>query len=1590
MDAINAIVQRVFEEGEHGPYALALPKNPDDLKGSVTFSLKKPVWDDKEDWPERGTCVVLSKFQRKPAGWRAKKARLFKPSDENKGAISMKETKIGNTFLTAALVLVILMISLAGCGQDNRKTQNNTATAVTPPQITDTDGDGIPDGQDNCPFIDNQDQANQDNDSYGDLCDPCPDDPTNQCAVQNHPPTITVNCPASVDDNQSTTCAISASDPDGDQTVCSVSFALTTCTGVTLTGTNNCGSANIPAQGTSAPASCIVAITASDDGTPQLSNTAQDTMTINHSGITNHAPSITVNCPADVNEDAATSCAVSVADSDVPAQTLTCTVAAGTCTGVTLTGCVTANIPAQGEAAGPGSCVVAVTVSDGFIPTPGTATNQDTITINEVGTTNSSPNISLSCPTSINEDALSSPCAISVSDADVPAQTLNCAVAPANTCTGVTLTDCTSANVPAQGETAGPGSCTVAITVTDGGSPNLSNTAQRSITINEVNVAPTISVNCPASVNEDTASSCQLAVQDTDLPIQNLTCSLAPTNTCTGVTLSGCTSANVPAQGEAAPTSCVIAVIVTDNGTPNLSSTASRTIIINEVNIAPTISATCPANIGEDTATTCPLTVSDPDIPTQQLTCTLAGSNTCTGVTLTGSNGCTSANIPAQGEAAGPSSCVLAVTVTDNGTPNLNSTAAHTITINEVNTAPAIMISCPASVNENTATNCTLMASDTDLPFQNLTCSLAPTNTCTGVALNGCISASVLAQGEAAPASCIVAVMVTDSGTPQLSTTNQASINITEVNATPTISVNCPPSINENVSTSCALTANDSDLPTQNLTCSLAPANTCTGVTLTDCTSANVPAQGEAAGPGSCVLAVTVTDNGTPNLSSTAASTITINEVNTAPSIMFTCPNNTNEDTATDCAMMVSDIDQPVQTLACTVSPLTTCTGVTLTDCTAANVPAQGEAAGPGSCTVVVAVTDNGSPAIATSASQTITINEVNVAPAITVNCPASANEDTSTSCALTTTDPDLPANILTCSLAPANTCTGVTLTGCTTALVPAQGENAGPSACIVAITVTDNGSPNLSATNQDSITINEVNVAPVVIVNCPASANEDTSTSCALTATDPDLPANTLTCSLAPTNTCTGVTLTNCTAANVPAQGENAGPGSCIVAVVVTDNGNPNLNSTGQDSITINEVNVAPVVIVDCPASVNQDANASCPLTVTDPDVPFQTLTCTLSAATTCTGVTLSGCSFANVPAQGITTPRTCVVAVTATDNGVPILPTTGQDIIDIINPPLAVDDNYNVDINTSLTVPAPGVLQNDLARYGEPLTVILVSGPSHGVATLGADGALDYIPNHNWYGVDHLTYQIQEGPLVSNIATITIAVNPTPRLRILWAYKQAGLYESTLYSNCFTPYFPPEEWQAQSTQTGHDPSNGNLVIGGLNENGLALGYCVFSIQVPAEMLNECLFGGDNWFPAGQIDPGSTYFCSTLGNIDGSTPADIVFPTVMLTETGVDTAEVQLGVSAHLVDNSGWQYRIDLTHGITPGGDTVPINVDILLDMDGDLVKDTIDNCMLVPNFDQAANPGNPTYVDFIGQVHLVGNFCLGIDNNNDGLVDP
>jgi len=93
----------------------------------------------------------------------------------------------------------------------------------------------------------------------------------------------------------------------------------------------------------------------------------------------------------------------------------------------------------------------------------------------------------------------------------------------------------------------------------------------------------------------------------------------------------------------------------------------------------------------------------------------------------------------------------------------------------------------------------------------------------------------------------------------------------------------------------------------------------------------------------------------------------------------------------------------------------------------------------------------------------------------------------------------------------------------------------------------------------------------------------------------------------------------------------------------------------------------------------------------------------------------------------------------------------------------PVANDDDYNTDEDTTLNVVAPGVLGNDVDDDGPAALIAeLETDVSHGTLTLNTDGSFVYTPDLDWNGDDIFTYKAYDGEDYSNIATVTITVDP------------------------------------------------------------------------------------------------------------------------------------------------------------------------------------------------------------------------------------
>ena len=101
--------------------------------------------------------------------------------------------------------------------------------------------------------------------------------------------------------------------------------------------------------------------------------------------------------------------------------------------------------------------------------------------------------------------------------------------------------------------------------------------------------------------------------------------------------------------------------------------------------------------------------------------------------------------------------------------------------------------------------------------------------------------------------------------------------------------------------------------------------------------------------------------------------------------------------------------------------------------------------------------------------------------------------------------------------------------------------------------------------------------------------------------------------------------------------------------------------------------------------------------------------------------------------------------------------------------NPPVAVDDGYSMVKNTTLNVPAPGVLANDSDPDGDTLTAALASSvTSNGTLSFFTDGSFIYTPDLDFTGTDSFTYTANDGLADSNEATVTITIDTADTMHV------------------------------------------------------------------------------------------------------------------------------------------------------------------------------------------------------------------------------
>jgi hypothetical protein len=401
-------------------------------------------------------------------------------------------------------------------------------------------------------------------------------------------------------------------------------------------------------------------------------------------------------------------------------------------------------------------------------------------------------------------------------------------------------------------------------------------------------------------------------------------------------------------------------------------------------------------------------------------------------------------------------------------------------------------------------------------------------------------------------------------------------------------------------------------------------------------------------------------------------------------------------------------------------------------------------------------------------ATVSITVTSVNDAP-VAAAVTTSTDEDTAKVVTLSSTDPDATTPTFSIVGTPSHgslgaigtpDCAGTTCTA-TVTYTPAANYN-GPDS----FTYKTNDGTADSNTATVAITVDAVNDAPV--------ANPDSYS------TDEDAPLHVA----AP-----GVLGNDTDVENNPLTAVLVSGPSHMQSFTLNADGSfdydPAANYNGPDSfsykandgtadssdavvaVTINPVNDAPTAD-NVTTSTDEDTAKAITLTGHDADADTLTFTIgtgpangtlgTIGAVTCLSGTCTASVTYTPDPNASGLDSFTYKASDAGADSSFATVTIT---IAPVNDAPVANDDSDSTDEDVPLTVVAPGVLGNDTDTESDPLTAVLVTGPTHASSfTLNADGSFGYTPNANYHGPDSFTYQANDGTADSNVATVDLTV--------------------------------------------------------------------------------------------------------------------------------------------------------------------------------------------------------------------------------------
>ncbi|MBI5965682.1 MAG: tandem-95 repeat protein [Chloroflexi bacterium] len=190
---------------------------------------------------------------------------------------------------------------------------------------------------------------------------------------------------------------------------------------------------------------------------------------------------------------------------------------------------------------------------------------------------------------------------------------------------------------------------------------------------------------------------------------------------------------------------------------------------------------------------------------------------------------------------------------------------------------------------------------------------------------------------------------------------------------------------------------------------------------------------------------------------------------------------------------------------------------------------------------------------------------------------------------------------------------------------------------------------------------------------------------------------------------------------------------------------------------VTVTESNEAPVLGLIGDKSVNEGSELTFTATATDSDFPANTLTFHLDGAPAGASIDPVTGIFTWTPTEA-QAPDINTFNVRVYDGALSDFEAISVTLVEVNIAPVADDQSVSTNENAALDVI---LTATDADLPANTLTYAVVDSPAHGTLS-GTGASLTYTPDANYNGADSFTYKVNDGTVDSNVATVTININP------------------------------------------------------------------------------------------------------------------------------------------------------------------------------------------------------------------------------------